>query len=78
MLDPLQDSFGERMGGLLFIPALCGETFWSAAILAALGERSHRFISYPLGGFFWYYDVCRTANFDMGNFSALGKDRVQL
>lgn len=25
MLDPLQDSFGERMGGLLFLPALCGE-----------------------------------------------------
>ena len=38
MLDPLQDNFGSRMGGLLFIPALCGEVFWSAAILAALGE----------------------------------------
>ena len=25
------------MGGLLFIPALCGEVFWSAGILAALG-----------------------------------------
>ncbi|ERL86261.1 hypothetical protein D910_06307 [Dendroctonus ponderosae] len=25
MLDPLQDTFGERMGGLLFLPALCGE-----------------------------------------------------
>lgn len=25
MLDPLQDLFGERMGGLLFLPALCGE-----------------------------------------------------
>lgn len=25
------------MGGLLFLPALCGEIFWSAAILAALG-----------------------------------------
>lgn len=25
------------MGGLLFLPALCGEVFWSAAILAALG-----------------------------------------
>lgn len=37
MLDPLQESFGERMGGLLFIPALCGEVFWSAGILAALG-----------------------------------------
>ncbi|KAG1667128.1 High-affinity choline transporter 1 [Nymphon striatum] len=37
MLDPFQDTFGERMGGLLFIPALCGEIFWSAAILSALG-----------------------------------------
>ncbi len=38
MLDPLQDVFGGRMGGLLFLPALCGEVFWSAGILAALGE----------------------------------------
>ncbi|CAL8114354.1 unnamed protein product [Orchesella dallaii] len=37
MLDPLQDAFGERMGGLLFVPALCGEVFWAAGILAALG-----------------------------------------
>ncbi|KAH9378039.1 hypothetical protein HPB48_009845 [Haemaphysalis longicornis] len=38
MLDPFQQHFGARMGCLLFIPALCGEVFWSAAILAALGE----------------------------------------
>lgn len=38
MLDPLQDNFGSRMGGLLFLPALCGEVFWAAGILAALGE----------------------------------------
>ena len=38
MLDPLQDAFGGRMGGLLFLPALCGEVLWSAAILAALGK----------------------------------------
>ncbi|XP_077550503.1 high-affinity choline transporter 1-like [Haemaphysalis longicornis] len=37
MLDPFQELFGGRMGGLLFVPALCGEVFWSAAILAALG-----------------------------------------
>jgi hypothetical protein len=41
MLDPLQDAYGSRMGGLLFLPALCGEVFWSAGILAALGERSN-------------------------------------
>ena len=37
MLDPFQRKYGERMGGLLYIPALLGEVFWSAAILAALG-----------------------------------------
>jgi hypothetical protein len=41
MLDPLQECFGGRMGGLLFIPALCGEVFWSAGILAALGENQN-------------------------------------
>ena len=38
MLDPFQRKYGERMGGLLYIPALMGEVFWSAAILAALGQ----------------------------------------
>ncbi|XP_002735543.1 high-affinity choline transporter 1-like [Saccoglossus kowalevskii] len=37
MLDPFQLKYGERMGGLLFIPALLGEVFWTAAILSALG-----------------------------------------
>ncbi|XP_054766123.1 high-affinity choline transporter 1-like [Lytechinus pictus] len=37
MLDPFQEKYGNRMGGLLFIPALFGEILWSAAILSALG-----------------------------------------
>ncbi|XP_008402576.1 high-affinity choline transporter 1-like [Poecilia reticulata] len=37
MLDPFQQLYGKRMGGLLFIPAFMGEIFWSAAILSALG-----------------------------------------
>ncbi|CAL9690603.1 unnamed protein product [Knipowitschia caucasica] len=37
MLDPFQQLYGKRMGGLLFIPALMGEIFWSAAVLSALG-----------------------------------------
>lgn len=36
MLNPLQNLYGERMSGLLFLPALCGEIFWIAAILSAL------------------------------------------
>lgn len=40
MLDPFQQLYGKRMGGLLFIPALMGEIFWSAAILSALGKST--------------------------------------
>jgi len=38
MLDPFQYKLGRRMGGLLFLPALSGELFWSGAVLAALGS----------------------------------------
>lgn len=37
MLDPLAQRFGDKMAALLFLPALCGEIFWTAAILTALG-----------------------------------------
>lgn len=37
MLDPLQIQYGKIMGGILYLPALLGETFWSAAILGSLG-----------------------------------------
>lgn len=39
MLDPFQLKFGDKMGALLFLPALMGEAFWSAAILSALGPK---------------------------------------
>ena len=37
MLDPFQKKYGERMGALMYFPALCGELFWSGSILNALG-----------------------------------------
>lgn len=37
MLDPLAQKYGKGMGAVLFIPALAGEIFWTAAILTALG-----------------------------------------
>ena len=37
MLEPFQDKYGRVMTALCFIPALIAETFWSAAILSALG-----------------------------------------
>nr|WP_275577006.1 sodium:solute symporter family protein [Thalassobacillus pellis] len=37
IIDPLEQRFGKKMAGVLYIPALLGELFWSAAILTALG-----------------------------------------
>lgn len=37
MLDPFEQRYGRVMSALLFIPALLGDIFWSAAILSALG-----------------------------------------
>ena len=48
MLDPLQDAYGSRMGGLLFLPALCGEVFWSAGILAALGNKFNIYFPFQM------------------------------
>lgn len=38
MLDPFQEVYGQRMGGLLFIPALLADIFWAASVLTALGS----------------------------------------
>jgi high affinity choline transporter 7 len=38
MLDPLQQKYGNRIGGLMYVPALCGDIFWTGSILNALGE----------------------------------------
>lgn len=37
LLDPFQQRYGNRMGALLYLPAMCGELLWTAGILAALG-----------------------------------------
>lgn len=37
MLDPLEERYGKKTTALLFLPALTGELFWTAAILTALG-----------------------------------------
>ncbi|PNF35271.1 High-affinity choline transporter 1 [Cryptotermes secundus] len=38
MLDPLQQKYGNRIGGLMYMPALCGDVFWIGSILNALGS----------------------------------------
>ncbi|MCA0986562.1 sodium:solute symporter family protein [Guptibacillus algicola] len=37
MIDPLEQRYGKKVAGVLYIPALLGEVFWSGAILTALG-----------------------------------------
>lgn len=37
IFDPIQEKYGNRTGGLLFIPELLGDLFWEAAIFNALG-----------------------------------------
>jgi len=37
LLDPFQEKYGKRTTAILYIPALIGEIFWTAAILVALG-----------------------------------------
>ncbi len=37
MLDPLEEKYGKKVTAVLFLPALTGELFWTAAILTALG-----------------------------------------
>ena len=37
MIDPFQEKFGPVVGGLMVIPAVLGEFFWSSAVLSALG-----------------------------------------
>jgi len=38
MLDPFERRFGRTSAALLYLPALTGETFWTAAVLMALGS----------------------------------------
>ena len=43
MLDPFRQRYGRVMAALLYIPALLGDVFWTAAILSALGKYLSRF-----------------------------------
>jgi hypothetical protein len=38
MLDPLQQKYGNSIGGLMYVPALCSDIFWTDSILNALGK----------------------------------------
>jgi len=48
MIDPLQKVYGRFAGALLVIPAVMGELFWSASILAALGSTLAVILNLPV------------------------------
>ena len=39
MYDPFQETYGIRVGALMCVPQFLGDTFWTAAIFAALGNK---------------------------------------
>lgn len=47
MLDPFQERYGIRIGGLMYIPAFLGELIWSAATLNSLGATISVVINLP-------------------------------
>ena len=48
LLDLFERKYGERVASGLFIPALVGEIFWSAAILSALGLTFGTILGYDI------------------------------
>ncbi|PSN56134.1 hypothetical protein C0J52_03354 [Blattella germanica] len=40
MLDPFQQKYGSRVGGLMYVPAALGDVFWVGSILNALGKSA--------------------------------------
>ena len=48
LLDLFERRYGKRTAAVLYLPALCGELFWSAAILAALGTTISTILYLPV------------------------------
>lgn len=48
LLDPFEQRYGKGTARLLFVPALVGEVFWSAAILVALGTTFATVLEFDL------------------------------
>jgi len=49
LVDPFDHRYGRRTAGLMMIPAVMAELFWSAAILVALGSAFSAVLGLPLG-----------------------------
>ncbi|XP_056013471.1 high-affinity choline transporter 1-like isoform X2 [Ostrea edulis] len=48
MLDPIQERFGDTVVVLVYTATLCGDVFWTASILVALGTSLSVIVNIPL------------------------------
>ena len=48
LLDVFERRYGKRTAAALYLPALCGELFWAAAILMALGATMSTVLGLPI------------------------------
>lgn len=53
LLDLFERRYGKRVAALLYVPALLGEVFWGAAILAALGTAISTILAIPFVTSIW-------------------------
>lgn len=47
VMDPFQKTYGDKVGSILYIPALIGDIFWCSAILSALGATMTVILELP-------------------------------
>lgn len=48
ILDLFERRYGKRTAAVLYLPALCGELFWAAAILTALGSTTSTILGWSI------------------------------
>ena len=48
LLDPFQERYGKRVGGLMYFPAFIGELLWSGATLKSLGATISVVLDLPM------------------------------
>ena len=48
LLDLFERRYGKRIAAVMYLPALCGELFWAAAILTALGSTMSTVLDLPM------------------------------
>jgi len=79
LIDPFEARFGKAWAAVLFLPALCGELFWSAELLVAIGATFGVLLGMPLTSAILLSAVVTTAYTALGGmWSVAYTDMFQL